>query len=45
MSQKRLKKIRREEKIELKKELIKLPSFRQIIKQNWKFLFSNKILW
>lgn len=38
MSQKRLKKIRREEKIEAKKELVELVSFKQIIKQNWKFL-------
>jgi len=38
MSQKRLKKIRREEKIEIKKELVELPGFREIINKNWKFL-------
>lgn len=39
MSQKRLKKIRREEKNEAKKDFVEVVGFRQIIKQNWKFLF------
>ena len=38
MSQKRLKKIRREEKDKVKIEFEKVIGFRQIIKQNWKFL-------
>jgi len=39
MSQKRLKKIRREEKDKVKNEFEKVIGFRQIIKRNWKFLF------
>lgn len=38
MSQKRLKKLRKEEKNEAKKEIVELPGFRKIIKENWKFL-------